>query len=620
MSRKVLAFAVLWLALRSVALAAPDQWLEVSSSHFDVLSNSNEKQARHLVDQFERMRWVFQTLFPKVNTDPPAPIEVYAAKNGKGFQAVEPQAYLAKGQLNLAGYFLTTQDQNFILIRLDAEQEHPFSTVYHEYTHLQFRSAGDWMPLWLNEGLAEFFQNTEFRDKDVLLGQPSADDLLYLRQQRMIPLPVLFKVDASSPYYHQEQKGSVFYAEAWALTHYLMVTDYQKKNSSVTAYMNLVSKHEDPVTAAEKAFGDLKQLQQALSDYVQGAQYKQFILHSAAAPIDESSYSVHPVTQTEVDVTRADILSLVQREKEATDIIDSVLKADPDNAQAHEVMGRIDFRAQNIEEARAESGKAVKLDSKSYLANYYFGSIALQSPGGVSDAEIESSLRAAIRLNSRFAPAYDKLAALYAMRHQRLNEAYSLITSAVKLDPGNLYFRVDAANVASVMNRFDEALKILDAATKLAKNQAELTLVQDRINQINSFQQVRAAAEKQQQAFDSQQTQIGANEAIQVQAPANAPKYPDEATGPKHIFVGVMHGVTCSYPSVIVFRVDGAKGSVRVYSNNFAKIDLTASGFTPQGTMYPCSDFEGMSAKVQYAESTDKTVDGQVLAIELRKK
>jgi hypothetical protein len=35
--------------------------------------------------------------------------------------------------------------------------------------------------------------------------------------------------------------------------------------------------------------------------------------------------------------------------------------------------------------------------------------------------------------------------------------------------------------------------------------------------------------------------------------------------------------------------------------------------------MNPCKDFNGMKAQVQFAETTDKSVDGQVLAIELRK-
>ena len=189
------------LACRPCA-AATEQWVEIRSAHFTVLTDANEKDGRHITDQFERMRWVFQTLFPKVNVDPSEPIVVVAAKNEKVFETVEPAAYLAKGQMKLGGYYMHTQDKNYILLRLDAEDEHPFSTVYHEYTHVQFAGAADWMPLWLNEGLAEFMQNTEIHDKNVELGQPSVDDILYLRQNRLIPLNVLFKVDAESPYYH----------------------------------------------------------------------------------------------------------------------------------------------------------------------------------------------------------------------------------------------------------------------------------------------------------------------------------------------------------------------------------------------------------------------------------
>src|SRR6185503_20960915 len=106
MLKKLLALLLLAATACPFASASPDQWIEITSSHFTVLTNASEKQGRHLVDQFERMRWVFQTLFPKVNTDPNTPIFVYAGKNTKTFQAIEPQAYLAKGSLNLAGYFL----------------------------------------------------------------------------------------------------------------------------------------------------------------------------------------------------------------------------------------------------------------------------------------------------------------------------------------------------------------------------------------------------------------------------------------------------------------------------------------------------------------------------------
>ena len=599
--------------------AAPDQWTQVGSSHFVVLTNANEKQARHILDQFERMRWVFHALFPKANADPAQPIQVFAAKNAKTFQSVEPAAYLQKGSLNLAGYFLGTQDQDYILVRLDAGQEHPFSTVYHEYTHLQFRSDGEWMPIWLNEGIAEFFQNTEVREKDVLIGEASADDILYLRQQRLIPLPVLFKVDANSPYYHQENKGSVFYSESWALTHMLLISDREKGTNRLGEYMNLMINHADSLEAAEKAFGNLKQLQSALEIYINASQYKQFVMRSAAAPIDESSYVAKPVTQTEADAERAEILASVHREQDAKNLVDAILKTDPNNVHAREVMGSIELRAGNRDAARKWYGEAVKLDPKSYLANYYFAMISMTNGG--DEAEIESSLRAAVDSNSKYAPAYDRLASFYGMHHKNLDHALSLELTAIKLDPGNPYFRINASNILMVAGRYGEAITVLQSAAKLARNPAEAAMVQSRIDELNRVQQMHTRINDERRENESLQVQPGgtqqASETVSVIPEPS--KHPDQAAGPKHSFVGVMRDVVCSYPSILEFRVEGPKGSIRVYNNNFSKIDLTVVGFVPKSNINPCADFNGMKARVQYAETTDKSVDGLVSAIELRK-
>jgi tetratricopeptide (TPR) repeat protein len=613
MLKKLLVLVLMFAGACPVAVAGGDQWSEVSSNHFVVVTNAGEKQARHILDQFERMRWVFQTLFPKLNVDPPTPIMVFAAKNVKTFQSVEPQAYLAKGQLSLAGYFLSSQDKNYILVRLDAEQEHAYATVYHEYTHLQFRSAGAWMPLWLNEGLAEFFQNTDIRQKDVILGQPSVDELMFLRQQNLIPLPVLFKVDASSPYYHEEQKGSIFYAEAWALTHMLMITDRENKTERLQTYLNLMAHHEDSGVAAEKAFGDLKRLQAALENYIHASQYKQFIMQSAVAPIDEASSTVKPLTQVDVDVDRAEILAPVQREKEARDIIEAVLKTDPNNICAMETMGGIEMHSGNMQGARKWYGEAVKLDSKSYMANYYYASISMRSGATEEDAAIESGFRTAIQLNPKFAPAYDALATFFVMRHTNLDQASSLANNAIRLDPGNLYFRMNASNVASSMGHFADAIAILQAALKLTRNRSQADMVQMRIDQLNHVQreQAQSAANMAGSAEDRAVTQV-----VNVNT---APKHPADANGPKHSLVGIMREVTCSYPSAIEFQVEGPKNTVKVYSNDFTKIDLTVVGLTFNASMNPCKDFNGMKAQVQFAETTDKSVDGQVTAIELRK-
>jgi hypothetical protein len=176
------------------AWAAPksENWLELRSAHFIMLTSGSEQQARHAADRFERIRAAFRSAFLSMQVDPGSPIVVLSVRDAKSFRSLEPEAYLGKGQLELAGPFLRTPEKNYVLLRLDTGGDHPYSIVYHEYTHLLSSKAEEWMPHWLDDGLAEFYQNTEIREKDVLLGQPSVENIELLRQNRPMPLTTLF--------------------------------------------------------------------------------------------------------------------------------------------------------------------------------------------------------------------------------------------------------------------------------------------------------------------------------------------------------------------------------------------------------------------------------------------
>ena len=95
-----------WLLATSLAFAYDKQqsWLKLQSPHFLIMTDGSE-QARHAAGQFERMRLVFHTQFPEMPVDPDVPIVVIATKNEKDFRALEPQDYLGKGKLQLAGLF-----------------------------------------------------------------------------------------------------------------------------------------------------------------------------------------------------------------------------------------------------------------------------------------------------------------------------------------------------------------------------------------------------------------------------------------------------------------------------------------------------------------------------------
>ncbi|MDR3737121.1 MAG: DUF1570 domain-containing protein [Acidobacteriaceae bacterium] len=623
--RKQLVVIALLLFSSAVARAAAGTWLEVRGPHFVVATDGNEKQARRTAVQFEQMRSVFQKLFPGAVSNIDPPIYVVAVKDHKGFQALGPSAYQGRNSLQLAGLFMTSNDKNLILLRLDAEGEHPFSVVYHEYTHYLLRKSTA-MPLWMNEGLAEFYENTDIEDKDVALGQPSANDILYLRQNQLIPLETLFRVDYNSPYYHEEQKGSVFYAESWALAHYLMITDNMHKTHMLQQYGQLVGQGEDPVSAAQHAFGDLHKLNMALYTYVQSGDYRYFRIPSAFVA-DPASFTVRTLPDAEVGAARAEVLIHTGRQQDSEAILTAALQADPNSARAHEVMGYLKYSQGNITDARKLFAEAVQLKSDSYLAYYYDAVMTLQEGIDGKDDEVESCLRNVIKMNRAYAPAYDALGMFFAVRSKNHDEAHTLITQAVQLEPSNLHYRMDGANEMAEAGNYANAIRVLHTAAQVAKTPQESQMVKDRIHEIERRQtEVSSAPAAADDRTGVTMTMMVGGRPVSGDAQpggsdkAFEPKYPlDAASGPHHTAVGTIRGVECSYPAILAFSLEQKGKTLALYSANYYKTTYTTVGFVMSDEMNPCKALEGMQASVEYADVTGKTAPGQVVSIELRK-
>ena len=292
------------------------KWIEVRSPHFIIVTNSGANRGRRIAAQFERMRTIFQQSYPDLEGDSESPVLVLAVRNKEQFRALQPSTYLSKKSLPLHGMFVRASDKTYILMRLDSEAGDPYRVVYHEYTHLFLSEAEEPMPLWLNEGLAEFYQNTEIDERKVLLGLPDEQHLTSLRGEKFLPLATLFTVDEKSPYYLEEKKGSIFYAECWLLTHYLTMRDYAEKTSKVLQYKNLVSDNVDPVTAAIRVFGDLQKLQKTLEFYLAQSNFNHFET-KVPTRIDESEFGVKSITSVQAKSAEADFLAASGRLEEA---------------------------------------------------------------------------------------------------------------------------------------------------------------------------------------------------------------------------------------------------------------------------------------------------------------
>jgi len=152
-----------------------ETWIEVRSPHFTVYTNGNEKQARRTADQFEQIRALFQKAFPKMRVDPGKPFLILAAKHENTLKTLLPDYWERKGGTHPAGMFVGGTERHYVVLRLDVEGENPYHVIYHEYVHMLNALNFRHLPVWLNEGIAEFYGNTSITDKDIGIGRINPD-------------------------------------------------------------------------------------------------------------------------------------------------------------------------------------------------------------------------------------------------------------------------------------------------------------------------------------------------------------------------------------------------------------------------------------------------------------
>ena len=301
-SRSCALLALLLLTAQNVCLASPRKWIELRSPHFVVVSNAGEHEARQAAEQFETIRSVFQQYFRTASIND-RPLIIIAASDQSTFRPLLPEAWTQKGAARRSGIYLNGPDKSYIGIQLDQ----PYENIYHEYIHYLMRRMNPKLPTWMVEGLAEFYSNVRIESKKVLVGAPSASNLRILSQRALLPLTTLFEVNASSPYYNEENKISIFYAESWALTHYLMARDWDENTNRVSDFVGLLGPNVSQVDAARKTIGDPTVLESALNDYIRRLAFTAARIDMSQ--IEHGTYRTRPLSEAESLAVRADFMT-----------------------------------------------------------------------------------------------------------------------------------------------------------------------------------------------------------------------------------------------------------------------------------------------------------------------
>ena len=133
----------------------------------------------------------------------------------------------------------------------------------------QCRGSVGALPAWANEGLAEVYEMARERDggRKVDLGLAPAEHVELLKASTMIPIRDLLAIDHQSPVYNEGSRRGVFYAQSWALVHYLSFGN-PERGKQFRQFLSSVRSGSPAATAFAEAFGDITLLDRELFMYV----------------------------------------------------------------------------------------------------------------------------------------------------------------------------------------------------------------------------------------------------------------------------------------------------------------------------------------------------------------
>ncbi|MGA8807038.1 MAG: DUF1570 domain-containing protein, partial [Thermoanaerobaculia bacterium] len=336
---RLLAFALLLLSAAAFAIEPPrekERWTTLTIDELTVYSSADDATTRSVASDLVRLRGALSVV-TKLKVRSPLPTRVFIFGDRRSFSQYCEAAFGRSN--NLTGLFLSDRDGNHVLIAGSAAGVD--RVVYHELTHYFLRNTvSSQVPLWFNEGLAEFYSTFSGSKDTVDVGRPVEDHIAWLRTQPLIPLRDLFAITHDSKDYHEGNRQGVFYAESWALVHYLMIGNPERRDQLGT-YIALIASGKSIDDAFRTAFhGSYDDLERELRRYIRAFSMS-YIRYTMADLMTVAIPAPQPLPRDTQLIALAELLMHANAAHfgEAEAFLNAALKANPSSAEAYAELG-----------------------------------------------------------------------------------------------------------------------------------------------------------------------------------------------------------------------------------------------------------------------------------------
>jgi tetratricopeptide (TPR) repeat protein len=504
---KVAAFGLLLLVGFFARVEAAESWTEVRSRNFFLIGDAGEKELRQAATRLEEFREAFRMLFPQIKLDGGTRTNVVVFKNAASYAPFKLKRADGSIDSGIVGYFLRGEDVNYITLSA-GEKPGTYGTIFHEYVHflLDTNIGRSDIPPWLGEGLAEYFETLQFVDNQrVSLGAPPGGYLSLLRQSDLIPFKTFFTTDNSSLHKSGDAARGLFYAQAWALTHYLLHAG--SPSGRLEELFTFMKKPDMTEKEFQQLFrSDYAGAEKSLRKYIdQPLPPNRIVLLPQKLGAD-SAMSAAPLSESQRLAYLGDLLYHTGDLAEAESLLRKALKADTNSTIANMSLGLTLAAKKNFAEAKRYLEKAIASDRTNHLAyfNYAYAVSreSMDESGNVSEfppeaeRKMRDSLLRAIELAPDFAESYRLLAFVNMVNDVDLAESVTLLKKGLTVKPGDQNISLLLAQVFLRQEKYEEARSIAEKIAATASDAETWSGAQIVLHTVNEYFAERAAESK----------------------------------------------------------------------------------------------------------------------------
>jgi tetratricopeptide (TPR) repeat protein len=591
---------------------AESRWVRLRTEHFVFVGDASERNIRDVARHLEQFRDVLSRVLPPSALATTIPTTVFVFKNEA---SLSPYKATFEGKpVSVAGFFSGWTDRNLIAINVAAEQS-ALRIVFHEYAHFLAQNTSGRLPPWANEGVAGFYETFQDRSggKSALIGVPNDDYLTLLKIREFMPLSKLLAIDYTSPEYNEGERRTVFYAESWALMHYLQLGS-RVRASQLSQYLVRLHDGGDPQETFTAVFGDVSVLERELRDYLRKFSFPVIRLDFSEKVVGTDAGAADVLDDVTSTTYLADLLARTNHVDEARGQLQKLLDAHPDATAAAETLGVLELNAGNanralqwLERAAADRSNAgaQALWGRAVVERYERASNDGSDPG-VSLNDARSALARAAALRPDDAETLATFGRAESLAGEDVAKALALLDKAVALAPGQEDFRLMLAEELVRQRQFARAGEILGPLAADARSQ-----------------EIREAATRVLSRAERR-----ASDLARASEPAAPPGAGPVASGSRPLFriprrdetraTGTLKAVECE-SGTIVLRVDTEDESLRLSAARLDGVQFIS--YQPSGaTSLVCgpSDLRVFATYVESDAVIQATgIDGRAVAIEV---